>query len=87
MRAIPSTPTSTPLVGVSILVNPSPNWKASTVVWRDTSIRSATWVIIGIVRAALAEPLGITTLSNVWKRYMAANDSTSPLRANDRVSP
>ena len=50
IRATPSTPISTPDVGVIILVKPSPNWKASTVNWRETPIMSDHSAIIGIVR-------------------------------------
>ncbi len=63
--ATPKTPISTPDVGVIIFVNPSPNWNAITVDWRDNPIRSENGAIIGMVKAAFAEPDGITTLMTV----------------------
>ena len=57
MRATPSTPMSTPEVGVIMLVKPSPNWKARTVSCRGISIKSDHSAIIGMVSAALAEPV------------------------------
>ena len=47
--ATPIQAISTPLVGVIMLVKPSPNWNANTVVCRLTLIRSANCAIIGIV--------------------------------------
>ena len=61
--ATDKTAISTPEHGVIILVNPSPNWKARTVDWRDTSIISEKGAIIGIVIAAFADAEGI-------KRFM-----------------
>ena len=87
MRAMPRTPMRTPLVGVSMLVKPSPNWKAKTVVWRETLMRSANYVMMGMVRAAFAEPLGITRLSAVWKRYITPREVISPVLARLLVSP
>ncbi len=85
--AIPRHPIRTPDVGVSILVNPSPNWNASTTAWREILVKSANCVIIGIVRAAFADPDGITILRAVWNRYIAPIEVISPALANERVKP
>ena len=63
MRAMPNTPMSTPEVGVIMLVNPSPNWKANTLVCREIPIKSENSAIMGMVSAALAEPDGMMRLS------------------------
>ena len=52
----------TPEVGVSILVKPSPNWKASTIAWRETPTISAKGAMMGMVIAALAEAEGMRKL-------------------------
>ena len=52
------TPIVIPDVGIIILLKPSPNWKARTAVCLVTPTISASGIIIGIVRAALALPDG-----------------------------
>ena len=78
---------STPLVGVSMLVKPSPNWKASTVVCRERLMRSANCAMMGMVSAALAEPEGMTMFKRVWKTYMTPTEATVPVSAREWVRP
>lgn len=76
--AIPNDPISTPDVGVIILVNPSPNWNAMMVDWREISIRSENGIMIGIVSAAFAEPEGMIRFNPVCMTYMIPNDHVLP---------
>ena len=41
--------------------------------------------MIGMVRAAFAEPLGMTMLSRVWKIYITPRETTSPVCVRLRV--
>ena len=61
-RAMARAAMSTPEVGVIMLVKPSPNWKASTIAWRDTPTRSENGAMMGMVMAALAVALGMRKL-------------------------
>ena len=63
--AAPRTPISTPDIGVTIFVNPSPNWNASTVNCLGMFMISENSAIMGIVSAALAEPEGI----KIFKKF------------------
>ncbi len=54
--SMPRAPISTADVGVIMLVNPSPNWIAITVACLESPITSENGAIIGMVRAAFAEP-------------------------------
>ncbi|MPN34430.1 hypothetical protein SDC9_181923 [bioreactor metagenome] len=62
---MPSAPISTAEVGVIIFVKPSPNWNAMTVACLESPITSEKGAMIGIVRAALAEPEGMKMLIHV----------------------
>ena len=53
---------STPLVGIIMFDNPSPNMKASTAVWRDIPNKSDIGVINGIETKACPEAEGIKKL-------------------------
>ena len=64
----------TPETGVIMLVKPSPNWKARTVAWRESPIRSEKGAMMGIVRAALAVAEGMKRLIPVWMPYMAESE-------------
>ena len=57
--AIARTPMSTYCVGIRILLNPSPNWKASTATCLLTPTRSASGAIIGMVTKACPLPDGM----------------------------
>ncbi len=61
-----------------MFVNPSPNWKASTVAWRESPIRSEKGAIIGIVMAALAVADGMKRLMNVCIPYIMLNEASGP---------
>ena len=61
-----------------IFVNPSPNWKAITVACLDNPITSEKGAMMGMVRAALAEPDGMMMLIMVWIKYMIPSESTRP---------
>ena len=74
-----SAATRTPDVGVSMLVKPSPNWKASTIAWRETPTRSENGAMMGMVMAALAVALGRMKLITAWMAYMAVRDDAFPL--------
>ena len=87
MRATPRAAIKTPLVGVIMLVKPSPNWKATTVAWREMPIRSLKGAMIGMVMAALAEPLGITILIKVWMPYMISAEAILPMLLIDLERP
>ena len=78
MRLTPRTAISTPDVGVIILVNPSPNWKAITVACFDNPIKSEKGAMIGMVRAALALPEGMIRLISVWITYIMPTVATCP---------
>ena len=45
---IPIVPINRPDVGMSALVNPSPNWNAVTAIWRDIPRTSAAGAMSGI---------------------------------------
>ena len=62
MRAMASAAIRTPEVGVSMLVKPSPNWKASTMACLETPTMSAKGAMMGMVMAALADALGMRKL-------------------------
>lgn len=76
--AIPNTAISTPEVGVIIFVNPSPNWKASTVACLDSPIRSENGAITGIVIAAFAVAEGMNRFMKVWTPYIRAREAVFP---------
>ena len=69
----------TPEQGVIMLVNPSPNWKASTVACREIPIMSENGAMMGIVTAAFAEADGMNRLINVCIPYIVANAPSRPL--------
>ena len=57
-----------PEVGVSILEIASPSWKATTVVYLVTPIKSPRGAKIGIETAAWPEPDGIRKFKRHWNR-------------------
>ena len=62
-----------------MFVNPSPNWKASTIACRETPTMSEKGAMIGMVMAALAVALGMTKLMSAWMPYIAVSDPARPV--------
>ena len=87
MRAIARAAMRTPEVGVTMFVNPSPNWKASTIAWRETPTISAKGAMMGMVMAALAVALGIRKLMRAWMPYIADSDATGPVPSSPSCIP
>ena len=74
MRANPIAAMVTGSVGMLILSQLPPNWKASTMVWRVMPIKSASGASTGIVSTALPEPDGIKksiTVCNIMAAQLA----------------
>ena len=68
--AIPRMAINTPLVGMIMFENPSPDVKANTAVWRVIPNKSAKGTINGIETIACPEAEGIKKFNSVWKKYI-----------------